>query len=102
MQNQKREQRSVTDRRFLQANREALIAVGLSLAYFIWWYGGAYLFGDKPISEYTYIMGLPTWFFLSCVAGFFLFAGLAALMVTCFFKEVPLDAVEPSNDGGDA
>ena len=99
--------KKVTDQRFIQANREAIMAVVLSLAYFIWWYATAYGFGDKPFSKYTYIMGMPTWFFLSCVVGFILFAVLAAVMVFLFFKDIPLDGNVPeppkvSGTGGDA
>lgn len=90
-----------TDRRFIQANKEAVIAVVLSFAYFIWWYATAYGFGDAPVSEYTYVLGFPAWFFYSCIAGFLVFAFLAALMVRFLFKEVSLEKCE-ENTGGDA
>ncbi len=80
-----------TDKRFIQANKEAMIAVGLCIAYFIFWYVTAYGFGDVPVDEYTYILGFPAWFFYSCVVGFALFSILSALMVRLFFKEVSLD-----------
>jgi len=88
-----------TDRRFIQANKEAVIAVALSLAYFIWWYATAYGFGDKPVSEYTYVLGFPAWFFYSCVVGFLLFAVLAALMVRFLFKEVSLEKADGPKGG---
>lgn len=88
-----------TDKRFIQANKEAAIAVALSLAYFIWWYATAYGFGDKPVSEYTYVLGLPAWFFYSCVVGFLLFAILAALMVRFLFREVSLEKADKAKGG---
>ncbi|VVS95461.1 protein of unknown function duf997 [Desulfoluna spongiiphila] len=88
-----------TDRRFIQANKEAAIAVALSLAYFIWWYATAYGFGDRPVSEYAYVLGLPAWFFYSCVVGFLLFALLAALMVRFLFKEVSLEKTDGAKGG---
>ncbi len=90
-----------TDRRFIQANREALIALILSLAYFIWWYATAYGLGDRAVEEYTYILGFPAWFFYSCVVGFLLFSLLAALMVKLLFKDISLDKSE-ENLRGDA
>ena len=91
----------VIDRRFIQANKEALMALILSLAYLAWWYVTAYGFGEKSPSEYTYIMGLPTWFFLSCILGFFLFAILTTLMVVLLFKDLPLDGKNPDPAHGE-
>ena len=93
--------RQKSDRRFIQANKEAVYALVLSLAYFIWWYATAYGLGDKPISDYTYVWGLPAWFFYSCVVGFILFSCLSAVMVRFLFKEVSLAKVDDST-GGDA
>ena len=40
---------------------------------------------------YTYIFGLPAWFFLSCIAGYPLLSALLWFMVRRFFKDIPLD-----------
>ena len=79
-----------TDKRFIQANKEALWATALALCYFAWWYLSAYIPGDVPVEAYTYIFGFPTWFFLSCIVGFVLFSILAALMVATVFKDISL------------
>ena len=79
-----------TDKRFIQANKEALWATALALCYFAWWYLSAYIPGEVPVAEYTYIFGFPTWFFLSCMVGFVLFSILAALMVATVFKDISL------------
>ncbi len=79
-----------TDKRFIQANKEALWATALALCYFAWWYLSAYIPGEVPVEEYTYIFGFPTWFFLSCMVGFVLFSILAALMVATVFKDISL------------
>jgi uncharacterized membrane protein YhdT len=79
------------DKRYKQSNKEALITLVLFILNFIWWYGFAYGLGSKPVEEYTYVMGLPAWFFYSCVMGVFVFSISAWLMVKLFFKDMPLD-----------
>lgn len=82
------------DRRYKQANKEALISIGLYIAYFLWWYFSAYGLGSKDPSRYTYVMGLPSWFFYSCIAGYVLITAAVWVTVKFFFKDLPLDAVE--------
>ncbi|EIT83908.1 Sodium/pantothenate symporter [Fictibacillus macauensis ZFHKF-1] len=82
------------DHRFKISRREAWLGTGLAVLNFVWWYAFAYGLGSKPVKEYTYILGLPAWFFYSCVAGFLLFSFLVFLMVTFLFKEVPFDEPE--------
>lgn len=76
------------------ANREALIGVGLAIFNFIWWFGFAYGLGSKDPSEYTYVFGLPAWFFYSCVVGFVVMVALIIIVIKKFFVEVPLDEEE--------
>lgn len=80
-----------TDWRFKIANREALIGLGLALFNFVWWFGFAYGMGSRPVEEYSYVFGLPDWFFWSCVVGFLLIVVLVAVIVKFFFVEVPFD-----------
>jgi uncharacterized membrane protein YhdT len=79
------------DKRYKQANKEALIAIALFVINFIWWYGFAYGLGSKPVEEYSYVMGLPSWFFYSCVLGLIVFSLATWVMVKYFFKDIPLD-----------
>jgi uncharacterized membrane protein YhdT len=83
-----------TDWRFKIANREALIGLGLAIFNFVWWFGFAYGMGSRPVEEYTYIFGLPDWFFYSCVVGFLLMAALVIVIVKFFFVEVPFEEEE--------
>lgn len=76
------------------ANREALIGVGLAIFNFIWWFGFAYGLGSKDPSEYTYVFGLPAWFFYSCVVGFVVMVAIIIIVIKKFFVEVPLDEEE--------
>jgi len=73
------------------ANREALIGVGLVVFNFIWWFGFAYGLGSKDPSNYSYVFGLPAWFFYSCVVGFIVMAVLVTVIVKFFFVEIPID-----------
>ncbi|ALS77816.1 MULTISPECIES: YhdT family protein [Planococcus] len=85
-----------TDWRFKIAHKEAWIGVGLALFNFIWWFGFAYGLGSRPVDEYSYIFGLPDWFFYSCVVGFLLISVLVIVVVHFFFTEVPFDEEEDS------
>ena len=76
------------------ANREALIGVGVAIFNFILWFGFAYGLGSKDPSEYTYVFGLPAWFFYSCVLGFVVMVALIIIVIKKFFVEVPLDEEE--------
>lgn len=79
------------DDRFKIAHREALIGVALVIFNFIWWYGFAYGLGSKEPTEYTYIIGLPAWFFYSCVLGLVVMSVLVTVVVKLWFVDIPLD-----------
>lgn len=83
-----------TDWRFKVAHREAKIGVSLALFNFVWWFGFAYGMGSRPVEEYSYVFGLPDWFFYSCVVGFLVIAVLVIVIVKFFFKDVPFEEEE--------
>ncbi|MFC4800060.1 YhdT family protein [Neobacillus sp. GCM10023253] len=82
------------DKRFKIAHREALIGVVLVVINFVWWYGFAYGLGSKKVEDYSYIFGLPAWFFYSCIAGFIVMIILVSLTVKFLFKDVPFEEEE--------
>jgi uncharacterized membrane protein YhdT len=82
------------DPRFKIAHREAWIGIILVIINFAWWYGFAYGLGAGPVEEYTYLFGLPAWFFYSCVVGFILMILLVVFAVKYLFKEVPYEESE--------
>ena len=86
------------DPRFKIAHREAWIGVILVIINFCWWFGFAYGMGSVSVENYTYILGLPAWFFYSCVGGFILMVILVVLAVKFLFKEV---SFEDNMEGGD-
>ncbi|WP_245690160.1 YhdT family protein [Sediminibacillus albus] len=87
-------QASEKDFRFKIANREALLGIGLVLFNFIWWFAFAYGLGGKDPSEYTYVFGLPAWFFYSCLLGVIVMSVLVFFVVKRFFTDVSFDEEE--------
>lgn len=85
----------VEDPRFKQCNREAMYGVILGIANLIWWYVFGYGLGDKPVEEYTYILGFPTWFFISCILGVIVFIALTFIVVDKGLKDMSLDDLSP-------
>ncbi len=77
-----------------QIRKEAIISMILYVAFFIWWYVTGYgLAGGDP-ADYTYVMGLPLWFFLSCIVGYVLFSVASIIVVKMFFKDFDLEETE--------
>ncbi|CAM3487036.1 YhdT family protein [Aeromicrobium ponti] len=79
------------DPRFKISHREAWIGIILVTINFIWWFGFAYGMGSKSVESYSYVWGLPAWFFYSCVAGFVVMVILVVFAVKFLFKEVPFE-----------
>jgi uncharacterized membrane protein YhdT len=82
------------DKRFKIAHREAMIGIILVLINFIWWYGFAYGLGSAKVEQYSYIFGLPAWFFYSCILGSIIMILLVIFTVKFLFKEVSFDEEE--------
>lgn len=80
----------VEDPRYRQCNKEALMGLGLGLLNLLWWFAWGYGFGSGPVEKYSYVLGFPLWFFMSCIVGAVLFTALAAVMVKFFYKDMPL------------
>jgi len=93
MENEKTTKKFVEDPRYKQCNREALMGLGLGILNLIWWFVWGYGLGSMPPEQYTYVLGLPLWFFMSCVVGGVLFTVLAIIMVKKYIKDVPLDRI---------
>lgn len=92
-----KERKRKQDYRFRIANREALIGVALAVFNFIWWFAFAYGLGDRTPENYSYVFGLPAWFFYSCVLGFIIMTLLVIFVVKVWFVEVPFDEEEGEN-----
>lgn len=79
------------DGRFAQADREALIALGAYALYFLWWYASAYGLGEGEPGSYSRVLGMPSWFFYSCIVGYPLITLLLWGLMRLFFRDMPLD-----------
>lgn len=78
-------------KRYKQADKEALITLAVYLFFFLWWTVFAFSLGAGDPAEYSYVFGLPAWFFYSCVLGYPVISLILWIVLKLFFKEVPLD-----------
>ncbi|SDK86654.1 YhdT family protein [Natronincola ferrireducens] len=85
----------IEDPRYKQCNKEALMGLGLGILNLIWWFVWGYGLGSKSPETYSYVLGMPLWFFMSCIVGAILFSALAIIMVTKYFKDMPLGRINP-------
>lgn len=84
---------------FRQADREALITLGLYVFFFVWWTVFAFGLGSGDVEEYEYVFGLPEWFFYSCVLGYPVMTLILWVVVRRFFADIPLDEPDNGRDG---
>ena len=80
------------NKRFRQADREALIALGVYGFFFLWWTLFAFGLGSGDPEHYSYVLGMPAWFFYSCVLGYPVVAVLLWVIIRISFSDMPLDA----------
>lgn len=83
-------------KRYRQADKEALITMGVYVFFFIWWCVFAFGMGGGDPDSYSYVLGLPAWFFYSCVLGYPVVSLLLWVVVRLFFVDIPLDSAEES------
>lgn len=74
------------DKRFTQAHKEALWALGLTLLYLAAWLVAAYL----PDSA-SGLTGLPHWFEMACLLTPLVFILLCWLMVKFIYRDIALE-----------
>jgi uncharacterized membrane protein YhdT len=85
------------NKRFKIAHKEALIGVILVIINFIIWYGFAYGLGSANVKDYTYVLGLPAWFFYSCILGSIIMIVLVIVTVKYIFQDIPFEVDEEDN-----
>lgn len=77
-----------------QISKEVKISVVLYVCFFLWWYFTGYGFAGLSSKANTTVMGLPLWFFLSCIVGYVLFCAASIIICKKFFKEFSLEEEE--------
>ena len=81
----------VEDPRYKQCEKEAWYGIILGVVNLVIWAVAGYGLGSGPVEEYSYIMGFPAWFFISCIANS-VFAVVATIyLVTRKMRDMPLD-----------
>lgn len=78
--------------RFRQADREALFTLGMYGFFFLWWTLFAFGLGHGDPEGYSYVFGMPSWFFYSCVLGYPVVTLLLWVVIRFTFADMPLDA----------
>ena len=87
---------------FKQADREALITIGLYVFFFLWWTVFAFWLGSGDPEGYSYVLGLPSWFFYSCVVGYPVMTFILWLVIRRFFVDIPLDETDDAEKEDEA
>lgn len=80
----------VEDPRYRECEREALYGILLGVINLAVWAIGGYWLGGGSAEDYSYIMGFPTWFFVSCVANSVLAIAGAIYIVKRKMRDMPL------------
>ncbi len=77
------------DHRFLICKREAIISLVVWFMFMFSTVGVAYSIGSRPIQDYTYIWGIPAWYFatIAVVLGF---VALVFVLLIYVFKDFEL------------
>jgi len=78
--------------RNIQIRKEAIASGILYVIFFLWWYFTGYGIAEaSDPSQYSYVLGLPLWFFMSCIVGYIWFCIATVILVKCYFKHFSLD-----------
>lgn len=79
------------DKRFKQAEKEAIRTLIYWVIYTAWVYGWAYYGTKIPVGDYTYIMGMPKWYFMALIVYGFL-SPAAIVIIGLKIKDCNLSA----------
>lgn len=84
------------DPRFVRCKKEFLIVLIITVLGILLPSLVAYGINYGPVSEYDFILGMPSWTFFACVASVVV-AGLVVVFITKFMKDTSLDDVNKND-----
>lgn len=79
------------DPRFKICFKEMLLTYALQILFTIVVLGIAFIFGGKPLSEYSFILGMPSWWFAVLTTAL-LWIALVVFTSIKIFKDFKVDA----------
>ncbi|GAB1428514.1 hypothetical protein MASR2M79_13330 [Aminivibrio sp.] len=88
---EKNEYGFVEDPRYKECEKEAWYGVLLGIANLVIWAAAGYGLGSGPVENYSYIMGFPAWFFVSCIANSLLAVAATIYIVKRKMRVMPLE-----------
>lgn len=77
-----------------EANRQAFFSVLAALLITVFFWGGVYFTYDSLLAWW----GLPLWFWLSCVIGYFFSIVVVYILVHYFFRPIDLNCAKEDTD----
>lgn len=81
----------VVDERFIIAKKEMLITFAVQISFTLIMIFTAYTVGNGDPKDYTYIMGMPSWWFY-CLAITIVFLGIIYILTSKVYKNVSVEA----------
>lgn len=81
----------VEDPRYKVCEREARYGIILGLVNLAVWAIAGYGLGSGPVENYSYTMGFPAWFFISCILNSLLAVGATIYIVKRKLLNMSLD-----------
>ena len=86
-----------TDKRFEICKKEMLIAFGFQIIYTVIINAILFLVAGKPLSEYKFILGMPSWFF-ACIVVLASFIVILGILCFKILKNISVDAYINEDD----
>lgn len=88
---EKNEYGFIEDPRYKVCEKEAWYGILLGIVNLVIWAVTGYGLGSGPVDGYSYIMGFPAWFFVSCIANSIFAIAATAYIVRKKMRDMPLD-----------
>lgn len=88
------------DKRFPICTREMLITFIFLTAYCLFVVFVSYGLGGKPLNQYTFIMGMPSWFFI-LILGMVVFIAILGFICFKVFANISIEAYIDQEERGE-